>query len=131
MNLSTFNHAYRTNVSKNVINNQDATLLVLHTLGGVAKLGQIKERLQEWRPGVPFNYLFNTSPHGGYGFVGETHITSHHQMINQKEHGVSGRAKHYHTHTFNRRTYWHRIGHGTYSLTLEGMKRLRELGITS
>lgn len=115
-------HSFITNLSAGTINNADATLLILKTLGGVAKLSSIREALRQWRPGLRFNYLFQSLPTygcGGYGFVGKDFHASHNKVNHQDPDGY---------HYSNRRTYWYRSAHGVYSITAEGYRRLAELG---
>ena len=114
-------HSFATNLSAGRINNADATLLVLESLGGVAKVGQILKVLRGWRPGLSFGYLFNTSAHGGYGFVGGDFHTTHNRVYHFPGFVTE-------EHESDRRTYWYRSAHGTYTITAEGYRRLDELG---
>ena len=63
---------------------------------------------------LAFAYLWNTSIHGGYGFVGKD--------VNSSTNRVES---FYEEH--QRRTYWFRVKRGKYALTLEGFRRLAEL----
>ena len=135
LTLSNVVHSSRTALNYNRVTNHDAALLILHKLGGAATSKEIKKHLQAWRGLQPrehlqgpwgnttrvetqdnlaFTYLFNTSAHGGYGFVGKD--------VNSTTNSVES---FYDEH--NRRTYWFRVKRGKYALTLEGYRRLAEL----
>ena len=126
LTLSNVVHSSRTALNYSRVTNHDAALLILHKLGGTATSKEIKKHLQAWRnatrvetqDNLAFTYLFNTSAHGGYGFVGKD--------VNS----VSNRVYHYSEHGdcyTQRRTYWYRVKRGAYSLTTEGLLRLGEL----
>lgn len=120
--LRGFTHSYTTDLATGKINNADATLLVLKKLGGSAKVGVIRKALRKWRPNRSFGYLFNTCPSGGYGFVGGTFLTTGNRVFH---HPAPSEPM---GHFSNRRTYWYRSAHGTYSITAEGYRRLAEIG---
>lgn len=123
LTLSNVVHSSHTYLNYNRVTNHDAALLILHKLGGTATSRQIIEALKVFRrnPELKFTYLWNTSPSGGYGFVGgNVNSVSNrvfHQPANYKKSGCATQ----------RRTYWYRVKRGTYALTTEGLRRLGEL----
>jgi len=151
--LSGFTHASRTNAAKAKITNHDACLLVLLGRGAVARVGELMGDLRTWRPMVgtykkslgrynyeterttnkgkfidlparhDFAYLFNTSIHGGYGFVGDDAMTRT-KTVHGWTHTQNNGARNFVT---QRRTYWFRSGKGVYTVTAEGLKRFSEL----
>jgi hypothetical protein len=120
LTLSNVVHSSRTALNYSRVTNHDAALLILHKLGGTATSKEIKKHLQAWRTqdNLAFTYLFNTSAHGGYGFVGKDVNSVSNQVYHCSEHGDC---------YTQRRTYWYRVKNGTYRLTLEGFRRLAEL----
>jgi hypothetical protein len=120
--LNQFKHGLKTDLTNGIINNQDACLIALyHLVGGrygIATSRDLKDSLRNWRPGLQFTYLFNTSAHGGYGFVG--HSVSH--AANRVPNYMGGSS-------FLRKTFWYRVTKGQYAITNEGMYRLKALGI--
>lgn len=123
--LAGLTHSSRTAISAGRINNADAVLLLLHSMGGNATSRALKAALNEWRPGPVFAYLFNTCPSGGYGFVGANFYSATNRVYHAPSTwGREGCET-------DRRTYWYRSAHGRYSITAEGLRRLTELGVTS
>lgn len=121
MKLNKFAHGVKTNIESGVINNQDACLILLHEMtkkgnGGIVTSAALKDGLRAWRPGLQFTYLFNTSAHGGYGFVGSSWTHSANRVSDYKS-------------SYLRNTYWYRVNKGKYAMTLEGRMRLEALGI--
>lgn len=126
--LANLTHSYTTDLAKGTINNADAALLIINAYSGVASRGEVIAILKSWRPGRHYSYLFNSSRHGGYGFVAgdinQTHNDVYHSPSWDQRRNVSVEG-----HTSQRRTYYYRKGPGLYALTNEGIKRLAELGI--
>ena len=125
--LRGLSHSSRTNLSMGRISNHDATLLLLHSMGGKATSRALKAALNEWRPGLAFTYLFNTCPSGGYGFVGKNFYSATNRVYHYPNGETWGREGC----ETDRRTYWYRSARGCYTLTAEGLRRLTELGFTS
>lgn len=128
--LKTMVNGQDTDWQKGTIRNADAVLLLLHSLGGMTARTNLVRSLREWRPGHRYGYLFQSESHyGGYGFVGRdeysTHNTVHHSGHVDWD-GKRGSKEH----KSKRRTYYYRAQKGMYALTLEGLKRLVELGVT-
>ena len=119
---ATLTHSPTTNMDKGRINNADATVLVIASLGGVATRAKILAKLRQWRP-FRFVYLFNASTTShGYGFIGRNiHSTSNTLEMPAVGIGYAGWR------TFKRPTYWYRVGKGQYSLTFLGIQRLAQL----
>lgn len=120
--LNQFKHGFKTDLTNGIINNQDACLIALYNLCEgrtytTATSRDLKDYLRAWRPGLQFTYLFNTSSHGGYGFVGNSH---NHAANRVRDHKGS---------SYLRKTFWYRVTKGQYCITSEGMHRLRALGI--
>jgi hypothetical protein len=124
--LKTLRNGQDTNLNKGTIRNADALLLCLAARGGVAKRRELQADLLEWRPGLSYSSLFNgTKASSGYGFVGTSFHQTHNEVYHEGHYrpdgsGVDG-------HVAKRRTYYYRSGHGIYSITAEGCKRLSEL----
>lgn len=118
-----------TNISRGTIRNADAVLLLLASAGGVARIGQLKATLRAWRPGKVYNYVFqaHTGRGEGYGFCGDTFEQS---TVSVEHYPHRGR-KDWAWHTSTRRTYYYRIARGIIAISLEGYKRLAELGMQS
>ena len=116
INLKNLTHSQVTNLKLGKINNHDAALVLMAAVpGGLAKTGQLVRELREWRQeNRAFVYLWNTSGHGGYGFVG------------RNIYSVSNTV-HHQDRVTQRRTYWYRVKNGTYALTLQGFRRMSEL----
>lgn len=153
----TFN--VRTDLAKGRINNRDAIAYLIYKCGPL-RLSEARDLMMTWRfgeatyttqtyqafsfrthtsrpatrkvPKMGFSYAFNTSNSGGYGCVGENHM-SRGNWMHGGEFGMMGRA-HGPSHNsedkmYLRRTYWYRAGKGVYAPTLECLKRMRELNI--
>lgn len=114
-------HARSTDLSRGRVTNADAALLALHGLGGSARSREIKSVLRSWRPGHDFVYLFNTSARGNYGYVGRD-IASTSNLVSRPPPADKDTT---------RRTYWYRLARGRYAITIEGYRRLAELGVTT
>lgn len=114
--LRSLRHSQKTNIADGRISNHDAALLIMaESQDGVSQTREVITALRRWRRVKRhFTYLFNTSPAGGYGFVGKN-IES-----------VFNRVFRY-TGSSNRRTYWYRVARGHYRITIEGYRRLGEL----
>ena len=122
MDVAKYKHGFSTNLKAGRIKNADATLILLHQMGGVAHRRDLRTALQTWRPGFNFTYLFNGTTTGGYGFVGTNVKSTHNKVYDNAASFRANRAVY-----VKRRTYWYRQSHGTYALTLEGVARLKEL----
>ena len=158
-----FTHSIRTNLKKKTLTNHDACAWLLY-VNGPMNVKQLREELMRWRLGevlyvqvprfvwdsyarrmrqigmkrVPkmwFTYLFNTSIHGGYGFVGDAPDSHKNDCrgwnwwypntINKQ----SGADLNYVENNV-RRVYWWRMGHGLYAPTVECFRRMNELGFS-
>lgn len=129
--LKTMVNGQDTDWRKGTIRNADAVLLLLHSLGGMTARTNLVRSLREWRPGRSYGYLFQSaSRYGGYGFVGRDEDTTH-NTVHHCGHVDWGGKRGSKEHDSCRRTYYYRVRPGVYALTLEGRKRLVELGITS
>lgn len=122
INVASLRHNQATDLKAGKINNHDAALLILNASGGTTSSRQIIEGLKAFRhnPELKFVYLFNTSDCGGYGFVGcnvnsVSNTVYHHAPLDSR------------ATVTQRRTYWYRVKHGHYSITLEGLRRLAEM----
>ena len=114
--LPSLSHNLTTDLKAGKINNQDAALLLMfQSPTGISTSPDIIKKLQAWRnQPLAFTYLWNTSVHGGYGYVGKD--------VNS----VSNTVYSYPNNS-TRRTYWYRVKRGQYGLTLEGLRRIAEL----
>lgn len=121
INLHSLRHSCVTKLSDGCINNADATLLIISNLDGVATSRQLKCELRAWRAAVyhSYDYLFNTSVFGGYGFVGDNV-----ESISNTVHTWSSGRRYS---TRDRSTYWYRKKRGVYAITTCGMSRLAYL----
>jgi hypothetical protein len=127
--LSKFTHSQHTNFNKFTLTNHDAALIVIASQC-VAKTKNVKAILRQWRNNNnTYEYLFNTSKYGGYGFVGKD--------INSIEEKI-GSSWDYWKHitdwtdtipykTSMRKTYWFRIKPGYYAPTLLGWSRFTQI----
>lgn len=123
--LSSLRHSNVTNLSVGKISNHDAALLIIAASpAAIAKSSQVAAGLRSWRGSnhLHFTYLWNTSGYGGYGFVGRNFGSASNPVSHHAPRG-SGRPDC----VTRRRTYWYRLKPGTYTLTLEGIRRLAEL----
>ncbi len=153
----TFN--VRTNLAKGRINNRDAIAYLMYTCGPL-RLKEARDLMMAWRfgetkyttetyqafnyetrtsrpatrkvPKMGFSYAFNTSRSGGYGCVGENHMSRGNWMHGGR-YGMTGIASGPYNYdedkAYMRRTYWYRASRGVYAPTLECLKRMRELNI--
>lgn len=121
--LPNLRHCQVTNLKKGKINNHDAALLAIASAtDGLATSKEVIKQLKQWRAKpLAFTYLWNTSIHGGYGFVGKDVNSVSNKVYHHAAFGKDNDC------TTNRRTYWYRVKNGTYRLTLEGFRRLAEL----
>lgn len=128
--LANLQHARHTDLSENLVNNQDACLIALAIRGGYATSGQLKSDLQKWRKKkLWYTYLFNDygsrwravdGRHPSYGYVGSSSISERNNLIT-----YTGSSR-------TRRTFWYRtaLSRGMYGITVEGFRRLHELNIS-
>lgn len=133
--LSGLTNGQNTNLSKGTIRNADAVLLLLNESGGVAKVGKLQSQLKAWRPGPTYGYLFRSNHEaGGYGFMGTSFDQSHNVVHHEPSYDEMCKDDNLeddptYGHKSIRRTYYYRSGHGVYSISAEGFRRLEELGI--
>lgn len=114
--LGPLRHSQKTNIADGRISNHDAALLIMaESQDGVSRTGEVIAALRRWRQRpLQFTYLFNTSPSGGYGFVGKNIESVFNRVYRD-------------TGSSNRRTYWYRLARGHYRITIEGYRRIGEL----
>lgn len=123
--LSGLRNGQNTDLARGRVRNADAVLLLLNSCGGSARVGDLKAALKAWRPDRVYSYLFQLSP--DYGFLGG----SFEQATSTVEHYPSrGRGK-WAWHESTRRTYYYRLARGVVAISLEGYRRLAELGVQS
>lgn len=125
--LKKFRHGHRTDLKKGTLNNRDACAYLIWK-AGPSKVRDLVEALRAWRSDEPptFNYLFNTSTHGGYGCVGKDAMSRGQEMVCwQYLSNGEGRDS-----SWFRRHYWFRASKGTYAPTLECARRMSELGFS-
>lgn len=147
--LKNFTFATRTNLANRKLTNHDALAVIMAHCGTLSRK-EITNAMMTWRfgepewntklqrdwskpqshprynPGYPvkhpkmgFTYLMNGTHGAGYGFVANDHVGGSIKMHSwQSENGWA------------RRQYWYRSGEGHYTVTVEGMLRVRELGLT-
>lgn len=128
--LKTLRNGQNTNLTAGTIRNADALLLCLNARGGVALRRHLEADLRSWRPQLSFSSLFNgTGASSGYGFVGRSFEQAHNEVYHEGYYRPDGTLA-AESHTSLRRTYYYRSGHGIYSISAEGYKRLQELGIS-
>lgn len=149
-----FKHGARTSLEKRTLTNHDVAAIIIWCCGSMTR-GELRDTLMAWRgvtatydvkkvqkydygrrmlvpctvrvPRMGFEYLFNASSFGGYGFVGKNVFTRGHWMQAKRWNGIAKTQKHVKGETFFRRTFWWRCAKGTYAPTMECTKRIIEL----
>lgn len=124
--LANYTHSQRTNFKKKCLTNQDAAILIIGSMV-IAKSGEVKKSMRAWRNNdITYQYLFNTSQFGGYGFVGKSIDSTYNEVHWEKYNGVFSYENFKHG-TTKRSTYWFRTKLGYYTPTLLGWSRYIEL----
>ena len=117
--LAGLTNGNRTDLSKGVITNSDAVLLLLfHTFGGIARTRDLRTHLNNWRGPRSYGYLFQNYQPGwstGYGFVGRTFEQSTTRIDT--------------LYPYDRRNFYYTVRRGTVAISAEGFRRLEELGV--
>lgn len=115
--LANLTHGRKTDVKNGVINNRDATLLILAANGGVMSVNDVKILLRGWRPleghyghELRFQYLFNAY----YGISSDTDRDC--------EHAKTSMIRHY-----SSAAIFHRPKRGLVAISSYGRKRLADL----
>lgn len=146
--LGAYKHSWRTDIQNKKLNNRDAIAFILFKLGPSRGL-LVREIMSIWRHGkikmshstryvssdasgmrgrsVPYTYFgcFDTYFNKYYGHCGSS-VTSPGKKIHQydyRKRPLNGTPA-----TQFRRHFWFRLSKGTYAITLDGLKRMHELG---
>ncbi len=158
--LLAFTHGSRTSYEKRTLTNHDAVAFIVWSLGPT-KMRDIVDMMMVWRkgeatytktatfdwktkrrgtrkvPAMGFDYLFNDSVYGGYGFIASRWDSPGNWMystefttgkVRSAKDGGPRFSKEEGVCNFFRRTYWYRAAKGTYAPTLECAKRMSEIG---